>query len=493
MGGTKRYGVNAVRTLPAVWIACAAEVGCGAEAPRVWPDDYAEVMDPKTCESCHPKHYKQWLGSMHAYAADDPVFLAMNRRGQRETNGELGDFCIKCHAPMAVRLGATADGLNVAELPRFMKGVTCYFCHNVASVEGTHNNPLRLREDGTMLGSIADPYPNPVHDSAYSRLLDDNAFESSDMCGACHDIVTPQGVHLERTFAEWKNSFYAAPSPDDPHQPAFYGLMCSSCHMQRELNLGPIAEFEGVPGGRGIHDHRFAGVDTVMTAFPDAELGPELLEEQLEARRAQRSYALFATLCVQEMMDGGGHVVTAWLHNESAGHAWPSGAAQDRRTWVEVVASSDGRPVFETGVVAPGEALLSVVDPVLWSFRDTMLDAAGDEVHMFWDAVSVQSNLLPVGADVTADASTWVSRSYRVESTDVDHVTMRMRVRAVGLDVLDHLIASQDLDPMHRRAIRTDDIEPTKLVWTPDSAVASPLGGSCVHSSKSSFAPGTKG
>ena len=29
----------------------------------------------------------------------------MNKRGQRETNGALGTFCLKCHAPMAVALG----------------------------------------------------------------------------------------------------------------------------------------------------------------------------------------------------------------------------------------------------------------------------------------------------------------------------------------------------------------------------------------------------
>ena len=54
---------------------------------------------------------------MHAYAADDPVFVAMNQRGQRETAGALGDFCVKCHAPVAVHDGLTTDGLNLATLP----------------------------------------------------------------------------------------------------------------------------------------------------------------------------------------------------------------------------------------------------------------------------------------------------------------------------------------------------------------------------------------
>src|SRR3954465_428275 len=57
-----------------------------------------KLMDPETCKGCHPKHYEEWSGSMHAYAAVDPVFNAMNKRGQRETSGQLGKFCVQCHA-----------------------------------------------------------------------------------------------------------------------------------------------------------------------------------------------------------------------------------------------------------------------------------------------------------------------------------------------------------------------------------------------------------
>ena len=53
---------------------------------------------------------------MHAYASDDPVFRAMNERGQRETDGGLGSFCIQCHAPIAVHEGATSNGLNLDQV-----------------------------------------------------------------------------------------------------------------------------------------------------------------------------------------------------------------------------------------------------------------------------------------------------------------------------------------------------------------------------------------
>ena len=49
-----------------------------------------QLLDPQTCQGCHPDQFAEWAGSMHAYASDDPVFLAMNKRGQRETGGRAG-------------------------------------------------------------------------------------------------------------------------------------------------------------------------------------------------------------------------------------------------------------------------------------------------------------------------------------------------------------------------------------------------------------------
>src|SRR6516164_3563076 len=109
-----------------------------------------ELRDPQTCKYCHPNHYREWSSSMHAYSARDPVFLAMNKRGQRETHGALGDFCIKCHAPMAVVDKRTKDGLDLERLPDIDRGVSCYFCHNVIGIDGDHNAMLHLANDTTM-------------------------------------------------------------------------------------------------------------------------------------------------------------------------------------------------------------------------------------------------------------------------------------------------------------------------------------------------------
>ena len=70
-------------------------MGCKDEEEPVYELSREELMDPENCIECHPTHVEEWKGSMHAYASEDPLFIAMNARGQRETNGELGDFCVQ--------------------------------------------------------------------------------------------------------------------------------------------------------------------------------------------------------------------------------------------------------------------------------------------------------------------------------------------------------------------------------------------------------------
>ena len=119
-----------VPSIARVWLLSSLLVACGndsADSASKFAFTRAELLDPQSCSACHSEQYRDWSGSMHAYASDDPLFLAMNQRGQREA--QLADFCVKCHAPMATREGQTSDGLNLPSLPTPLKGVTCFFCH----------------------------------------------------------------------------------------------------------------------------------------------------------------------------------------------------------------------------------------------------------------------------------------------------------------------------------------------------------------------------
>jgi hypothetical protein len=444
-----------------------------------------ELLDPAACEECHPQHYQQWLGSMHAYAADDPVFLAMNARGQRETGGELGDFCVKCHAPMALALGETTDGLNLDELPQYMKGVTCYFCHNVEAVEGTHNNPLKLAMDNVLRGSLQDPAPvdNDFHSVDYSDLTDGRTVASSDMCGSCHDLVNPAGVHVERTYAEWIESFYSTEDPANPQWLMFgIGQSCNFCHMPTTIE--PVAEYPGVPSRR-LHDHRLVGIDVALTDWPDAEQGPDLAADQMIKLKEFLDPEVCVGLCVNPA-DGGGTDVKVWLHNEFAGHHFPSGAAQDRRMWVELVGYEGENVVLETGVVPDSDSIdvAAETDPTLWVFRDFAYtdETKATPAKMFWEIGYVESNTLEVAAEagLVYDRTTWKERTWHVDGP-VDRATIAVHIRPIPHELVDELV-EDGIDPAVKSRIPTLTLEETVREWTPETAEMTDLEGMCVQS-----------
>jgi hypothetical protein len=436
--------------LLAVPVGLAAVVACSSDKTQDPPLLTREaLLDPATCKQCHADHYREWSGSMHAYAAEDPVFLAMNKRGQRETNGALGDFCVKCHAPMAVRDGLTKDGLNLDQVPAKFKGVTCYFCHSIEGVEGTHNAAVRTSGDLVMRGPFADPVANTAHRSTYSPLHDRDKLESSDTCGGCHDIVNGHGAALERTFVEWKESVFAkAPG----------GATCSQCHMAQSANLEPVAQAPNVRARRR-HAHSFAAVDTALTPFPEADAQKKEIQALLDT-------TLQSALCVSPVAGQ----IRVMLDNVAAGHGFPSGATQDRRAWVELVAYSGGQIVYQTG--ATDTPVSKNPDPDMWLMRECMFDDKGSEVHMFWEGVTLESNALPGQATFdTTDPRFYQThlvqrfpRTGRITGA-IDRVTMRVRVQPVGLDVLDNLVASGDLDPSVKGAMPIFDVG-APLEWT---------------------------
>lgn len=395
---------------------------------------------------------------MHAYASVDPVFLAMNRRGQEETEGKLGDFCVNCHAPVAVREGLTDDGLNLEELPQSVQGVTCYFCHNVASVDGTHNNPIRLENSRTMYGGIADAEPNSAHDTAYSALVSGASEEGARLCGPCHDIVTPsppapESVALEQTFTEWQGSLFVASNS------------CSNCHSATT----PGAVAEGARQDRVLHHHQFAAVDVALTPFPetdDAQNDEAIADDQRALIGELLDQELRVDVCVQRV-SASASVIDVTLDNVFAGHHFPSGATHDRRVWVEVRAftSDEAEPVYESGTVAPEQAVDSLEQPDVWRLHDQALDAEGQPTHMFWDIATLQKRSIP--AAVTNDRTdpdffvTHVLRRFPPTGSIPavpDRVEVLVRMRPIGLDVLDDLVGSGHLAPAVRDRMPTYDL-----------------------------------
>jgi hypothetical protein len=415
-----------------------------------------QLLDPVTCQGCHPDAYSQWSGSMHAYSSKDPVFVAMNQRGQRETDGGLGTFCVQCHAPMAVHEGATTDGLNLDTLPNQLHGVTCFFCHSVDAVTGTHNNPLTLAADNVLRGPFSDPLAaGRTHLAEYSVLVDRETPDSATMCGSCHDIQAPPGGHIERTFQEWQASAF----------PTTLGNTCGECHMPQSTDMVTVANVPNAPLRRA-HDHSSPAVDVALTDFPNKP-------EQLAMVQSALNPTLQTALCVEPF--GGGVKLSAIVDNAAAGHSFPSGSAQDRRAWFEVTAYSAGTVVYSSGVVPAGTPVVSIPDPDLWLLRDCMFDADGGQVDMFWNAASYDGNALPgISTFDISSPDFYLGHKLRYFPPSgepiptPDRITLAVHVTPIGLDVLNDLVATGDLDAGIPALMPTFDIGDT-LEWTADA------------------------
>ena len=302
------------------------------------------------------------------------------------------------------------------------------------AVDGDHNRALKLARDGVMRGGLgagkhdidarnaAPPSANPAHDSRYSALHDGSRRESAALCGACHDVVSPAGVALERTFAEWRSSRFNSEDPDH-------------CRPAPAATW-PATTGRAVAGAptRELHRHLWPGVDvTLENDFPGASAQAAAIacafkdSLQLDLAKAADAVAL--------------ERVTVTLTNARIGHAFPSGAAQDRRAWVELVAyDADDNTVFERGVVDLGE-VVGERQPELEVLRDRLFDAEARPVHMFWQAAASEAHprgyetqLLPVPAPRGAPATR--TSQYDLPAATV-RVRARLRVQSIGLDVLD--------------------------------------------------------
>lgn len=449
-----------------------------------------QLQDPATCMECHPKHVQQWQASMHAYASVDPVFVAMNKRGQRETNNSLGTFCVKCHAPMAVELGITnGTDFDPAKLTASTQGVTCYFCHNVASVASTHNNnSLTLAHDQTMRGGVSDPVKSSAHRSSYDPVMDSTS-NKSEMCGACHDVVTPRGVALERTLQEWGTTFFAESDP-------LHHLTCGSCHMPS--STGTIADAPNVKSRNdGFHEHLWPAIDQALTPFPGTDLMAAGIKRDLDG-----AIAVIGPSPLTSPVQPGGICLdpqgklTVRVDSIGTGHDWPSGVAHDRRAWLEVVAydaETGGNIVFTSGTNADGTSPAgdpeALADDTLFGLWDRTKKDDGTPAHFFWDVATVDSQLLrpPVTLDKNSplfdhsSTATFNLPALGVDSSKVKRIVTRIRIRPLSYAMLDDLIASGDLDPSIRTQVPTLDILGTQSTWLSSTKGTGPATGTACN------------
>ncbi|MEM7167373.1 MAG: multiheme c-type cytochrome [Planctomycetota bacterium] len=229
----------------------------------------------QSCRTCHPRQYREWSVSPHAYAQLSPVFNAMHGKILQLTNGTLGDFCIRCHTPVGMAIHEPLFGSNLDRHPTSREGLTCIACHRVNQAFGKVSGRRALVE-----GALTEPVVGPTGSGELQRVIASEDYKVTtesegtgrrihndatrffqlvepSFCGACHDVTLPDGFRLEEAFSEYKTSPAAA-----------RGESCQDCHMGHTPGVaagyaqGPAAVVGGIPTReRRASNHMFVGPD----------------------------------------------------------------------------------------------------------------------------------------------------------------------------------------------------------------------------------------
>lgn len=247
------------------------------EANAAHEDVFSEARYPSAnaCAACHPKQYREWSVSQHAYAQLSPVYMSMQMTINALTSGTNGDFCIRCHNQVGMNMGESIYTSNLERHPTSREGITCVVCHRLNRNYGKVSGRFGLVE-----GDIYDKVYGPTGNEELARVLEDPkyvvtgdrdqpgravhgeveeffALVTPGFCGSCHDVTLLNGFRLEEAFAEYKRT-----------DAARQGITCQDCHMGTVPGVpsgyekGPAAMVGGVPtADRRLTNHYFAGPD----------------------------------------------------------------------------------------------------------------------------------------------------------------------------------------------------------------------------------------
>ncbi len=411
--------------------AAAVFFGCGTtpgltrlkpvdEKPK--PYHQTVFLASSACQTCHPKQYAEWRTSMHAYAQHSPVFLAFNAYVLTASGGTIGTFCDRCHSPVGVSAGESPLLANDKRFEAALDGVGCITCHsqraNYVEASGLIPVPIPGDPEPTIYGPYygydeKNPTGDPAnqlirtpHKSEYSRY-----FESANLCGSCHDVLTPDGFRIEEAYSEWKNGPYARK-----------GIVCEDCHMgpepgkpfmRAQLEKDYIVDHNVFPQApkRYRTNHRFTGPDySMLEAFGKNALGLgkkgfARLEDHLEQERETllRNAPTMEVSMPGQAAPGSSIKVKVSVTNSGAGHSFPTGFASERQVWLEViVADASGRRIYASGDLDPGADL-----------RD-------------WESAYVQEGSIPVDWALANFEAAFVLTNFRGTQSNAVSTTNRL-------------------------------------------------------------------
>lgn len=281
---------------------------------------YDDFESPDVCAACHVditrQHEQAMMSQSYTHAWDEIEYfeLAVPHAEKDEKVAGVKAGCNGCHAPLSFLAGDIPPP-RPSEGSRANEGVSCDLCHTMTGFTGKtpYNFNYELEPGDVKRGNRA-PGDSPYHVAEQSDF-----YKSAEYCGTCHNEQSPYGVWVKATHLEWK---------EGPQGKA--GIVCQDCHMPpaagKSANIGQDHPDVRQHLFHGAHDPgKLAGVVEVRIHPEEWEVKPGKTME-----------------------------LTATLVNAKAGHAVPSGSAEERVLWVDVEAKGTDGKVYHLPVEKKG-------------------------------------------------------------------------------------------------------------------------------------------
>jgi hypothetical protein len=342
------------------------------------------------CESCHERQWEELDGSMHTLAHTDPLYRASAELARAEVGEEIYTFCAGCHSPQGVVTGLI-PGTPESELPdEAIAGILCDVCHQVSLLTGTTGPWGEPGNASLVLSPDEDRKFGPPggDDETTDHVIETREYlDRSEFCASCHTVIHPlNGLRLEHTYQEWKESIYAE---KDIH--------CQDCHMRSVEGAVKVAETlkpvtvigQSEPTGddREIHPHYFVGANVNAEVLGGSVRHGAMAEARLQSA-AELEIEPLDSVAARGTLE-----FAVVVHNVAAGHHLPTSLIELREMWVDVqVIAKDGRVLFHSGELEPdGE-----IPEDAMRFGAVGANADGKVTHKPWEVAQfVYKRLIP--------------------------------------------------------------------------------------------------
>ena len=352
-----------------------------------------------------------WRATMMANSSRDPYWQASVRRetlDHADAAPAIENTCAHCHMPLQRLIDKTANQptsvFTHLPFPAGAKptvaadGVSCAVCHQVQPVglgtPATYNGEFTVAPLTDASRPAFGPY-DPSSDQAIRAHVaitglapvHSDHMRQAALCGSCHTLYTTSidaagksGPKLpeQMTFLEWEHSDYRDKQT------------CQQCHMPAVNEPVKIAMAMSQPRD-GVRVHSFVGsnfeVPGMLKAHRD-ELGVAASADDLDAAIAAttaylKAHAAKVSLDTPKLVNG--ELQFAVKVENLSGHKLPT-SFPSRRAWLHVVvATDDGKVVFESGKLNPDGSIAgnaNDLDPTRYEPHFSLIRSS-DQVQIF--------------------------------------------------------------------------------------------------------------